>query len=464
MVRRSGYVTFASLAVMLAAGTARAQTPPADAPPPEAPPPAADAPVAAPPLAVPAEMPAPPAPAPAPLSPAPTPVAPSQLKIDIPNGTNIRLGVLFQPAYQVAGSVSRNGYSEDFFMRRTRILIGGSIMGAFDYFFDTDFANIGLSANSAGTMTDAMGMSSATSNTRKMIPGMNIQDAFVTWKSLGDAFKVDVGYMLPPLSHNAIQGATTLYGWDYFAFTFLHNAGFSQNGAATAANPALAGVIAGTTSVGRDMGVQVRGLVGDGKLEYRLGGFQGVRSVTNADDPTSSNAPRVAARLQLNLLDAESSFFYAGSYLGKKKIASIGASFDYQKAPTSSSFDDAYRTWDVDAFVDMPAGPGVFTFQGDFIGYHGGLVIPGLPKNTIGSEVGYLIGDVNISPIVRYERRWGGQVEGTDIPAIDRYALGVGFWPFGHSANVKVFYSRIQQENAMHGANQVNAQLQLYYY
>lgn len=465
MVRRSGFATFALFAALSVAATARAQTPPADAPPPEAPPPAADAPVMAPPVVAPAELPPPPPPPPLVMAPvAAPPAAPPSLKIEVPNGTNIRLGVLFQPAYQVAGSVSRSGYSEDFFIRRTRILVGGSIMGAFDYFLDTDFANLGLSANSAGTTTDAMGMTAAMDNTRKMIPGMNIQDAFVTWKSLGDPFKVDVGYMLPPLSHNAVQGATTLYGWDYFAFTFLHNAGFSQNGAATAANPALAGVVAGTLSVGRDVGVQARGLVGGGKLEYRVGAFQGIRSVTNASDPTSSNAPRVAARLQLNLLDAETGFFYSGSYLGKKKIASIGASFDYQKAPTSSSFDDAYRTWDVDAFVDMPAGPGVFTFQGDYIGYHGGLLIPGLPKNTIGSEVGYLVGDFNISPIARYERRWGGQLAGADIATIDRYALGLGFWPFGHNANVKVFYSRIQQENALHGANQVNAQLQVYFY
>ena len=53
---------------------------------------------------------------------------------------------------------------------------------------------------------------------------MNIQDAFATAKPFGDVFKIDAGYMLPPLSHNAIQGAGTLYSWDYFANSFRSTA------------------------------------------------------------------------------------------------------------------------------------------------------------------------------------------------------------------------------------------------
>ena len=58
----------------------------------------------------------------------------------------------------------------------------------------------------------------------KNTPGMNIQDAFATAKPFGDVFKVDAGYMLPPLAHNAIQGAGTLYSWDYFANSFRSTA------------------------------------------------------------------------------------------------------------------------------------------------------------------------------------------------------------------------------------------------
>jgi len=442
-----------AVSLTLGGGTvafAQAEPPPAAEPPPpavEVPPP-------------PAELPPPPPPAPmaiAALSPPPA-AAPAQLKLDLPNGTNIRFGVLLQPQFQVLGFNNRDGYSTDFFIHRTRLLVGGSIMGAFDYFLDTEFANIGIATATAGT--DAM--MAATSNARKTIPGMNLLDVFVTWKSLGDQFKVDVGYMLPPLGHNAVQGAGTLFGLDYNAYSFsLHNAPFSQNPAATAANPAAAGIVPGTASTGRDVGVQLRGLVVGGMLEYRVGAFQGIRTAATADDALSSNMPRIAARLQLNLMDAEPGFFYSGTYLGKKKIVSIGAAFDYQKALTSSSFDDAYHMFALDGFVDLPLPGGVLTIQENFMGWHGGMLLPGLPKWTDTIEAGYTFLDVKISPIVRYERAWGGMGYVTQ----QRFSGGLAFWPFGHNANLKVFYSRLNVDSpTLRGVNQVNAQLQLYFF
>ncbi|HEY8923464.1 MAG TPA: porin [Polyangia bacterium] len=380
------------------------------------------------------------------------------MKIETPNGNSIRFGLLLQPQYQVLGFNARDGYSSDLFIHRTRLLVGGTVMGAFDYFLDTEFANIGIATATTGT--DAMMV--ATSNARKTIPGMNLLDVFATWKSLGDEFKVDVGYMLPPLGHNAVQGATTLFGLDYNAYSFgLHNAPFSQNPAASATNPAANGVVPGTASTGRDVGVQLRGLVLGGMLEYRVGAFQGIRTANTPDDALSSNMPRFAARLQLNLMDAEPGFFYAGTYLGKKKIVSIGAAFDYQKALTSSSFDNAYHMFALDGFVDLPMGGGVLTVQENFNGWHGGTLIAGLPKWTNTIEAGFTFLDINLSPIVRYERAWG------DFAAQDRYSGGLAFWPFGHNANVKLFYSRINIDNAalLHkGVNQVNAQLQLYFF
>jgi len=333
----------------------------------------------------------------APPPPPPASAAPA-LKLEMANGTNIKFGLLVQPQFQVAGTTAGSGYAENLFVRRTRILIGGSVMGIFDYFFDTDFPNIG---QASAVPANAMAMTPA--STTKATPGLNVQDIFVTWKAAGDAFKVDIGYMLPPQSHNALQGAGTLYGWDYYAFSFLHGNGFGQN----ALSP-----------VGRDTGLQIRGLVAGGMLEYRLGAFQGIRSLAVAGgDPASSNMPRFAARVQLNLMDAEPGFFYAGTYLGKKKIVSVGASFDYQKNPVSgSSFDDAYHTFDVDAFVDMPLGEGVLTVQDDFVGWHGGTMIPGLPKWTETIEAGYNITSAMISPIVRYERRWGGTAMVNGMP------------------------------------------------
>ena len=95
-----------------------------------------------------------------------------------------------------------SGFSNDLFIRRTRILVGGTLFGVLEYFVDTDYPNLFLQNVPAST-TDNTTMpptTTTTANALKNVPGMNIQDAFITWKAMGDMLKVDVGYMLPPLA------------------------------------------------------------------------------------------------------------------------------------------------------------------------------------------------------------------------------------------------------------------------
>jgi hypothetical protein len=69
-----------------------------------------------------------------------------------------------------------------------------------------------------------------------------------------------------------------------------------------------------------------------GHLEYRLGAFQGLRAQEVGTDVASNNFFRIDGRIQVNLLDAEPGFFYAGTYLGAKKILSLGGAFDFQSS------------------------------------------------------------------------------------------------------------------------------------
>jgi hypothetical protein len=284
-------------------------------------------------------------------------------------------------------------------------------------------------------------MTMAAASTVKLTPGMNVQDAFITWKAIGDLFKIDVGYMLPPLAHNAVQGATTLYSWDYFAFSFL----------------STAGTIMGTQSspVGRDAGVQLRGLVFDGHLEYRAGLFQGRRDADAGNNIGSDNFFRFTGRLQLNLLDPEPGFFYAGSYLGKKKILSIGITGDTQKS---------YHYYGGDVFADLPLGPGIFTAQVDVVHMTGGTFLALAKQTALMSEVGFNFAGLNLSPIFRFEHLWGGTSSGgTTSPDQTHVGGGLAFWPYGHNSNIKAFYLRNTQAGSAHGDNQVNVQWQLYF-
>ena len=367
-----------------------------------------------------------------------SPPAASPLKIEGKNGTSIRLGLLLQPQLQAVNNPEMSGYSKNLYLRRARILVGGTIFDKVEFFVDTDYPNLFLSSNTGTTEAP---------DYLKSTPGMNVQDAFATYKAFGDYIKVDAGYMLPPMAHNAVQGATTLYSWDYFGYTFQHNtnnAVFRSSGG----------------PVGRDAGVQLRGLVVDGHIEYRVGLFQGLRENQTTGQPTNDVAARnffrATGRLQINLLDPETGFFYAGSYLGAKKILSIGGSADIQ---------DKYKYFAGDVFVDMPLGPGVVTGQIDVAHWDGGTFIPLLAKQTaLMGEAGYNIANIWVNPIVRGEKRWGSTGSGGTATIADEYRLGggVAFWPYGHNTNVKAFYTYIKTTGAPKGYNQFNLQWQVY--
>ncbi len=363
-----------------------------------------------------------------------TAIAPSQspFKIETPNGSSIKIGLLLQPQFQMMGSNSADGYAYNLYIRRTRVLLGGTLFGAIDYFFETDYPNLFLANAETGVKT---------------APGLNIQDAFATAHPFGDMVKLDVGYMLPPLAHNAVQGAGTLYSYDYFSNSFN-----------STANTVLG---SSASPVGRDTGVQLRGLLADGHLEYRAGLFQGLRHGQTTDPVTmevtevgSRNFFRFAARLQINLLDPETGFFYAGTYLGAKRILSIGGSVDLQSS---------YHYYGADAFADLPAGPGVFTAQVNFAHWNGGTFAPMLPKEyAIMAEAGYNVAAIRVSPILRFEELWD-EAGATTVHAA-RYSGGLGWWPYGHTSNLKLFYTQVRETNEAHALNQVNLQWQVYFF
>jgi len=356
--------------------------------------------------------------------------APAPLKIETPN-SSLKLGVLFQPQYEMAGSATLSGVSHNLFVRRVRFLAGATLFKNIEFFFDTDYPDLFKATQDTGV---------------KNTPGLNVQDAFGTFKAVGDAFKIDMGYMLPPSTHNADQGAGTLYSWDYFTNSFRNSNAFNSSAA----------------PVGRDAGVQLRGLVLDNHLEYRVGLFQGRRYAQSMDGKVGGrNFFRFAARAQVNIFDAETGFFYSGTYLGTKKVLSFGGTVDAQ---------GDYIHWGADAFLDLPLGPGVLTAQANLAHYDGkdylvagGVTTGPLPKQTsIMGEVGYLIDAINLSPIVRFERQ---TVSPTGAPTVHetRIAGGLAFWPYGHAFNIKAFFQRVNPDAAMqHGFNQINLQTQVY--
>jgi hypothetical protein len=343
-----------------------------------------------------------------------------QLKLEGPHGTSIRFGTLTQVQYEALGSFAEHDVAQNFMLRRTMLLLGGTILHDLEYFIDTDFVDL---FKAAGDQSVKNG------------PGISLKDVFITYAGFGDVLKIDGGLMLPPQSHSALQGAPFLYGLDFFLNTYRH-----QNVFGTAAN-----------SFGRDVGIQLRGLVFNSHLEYRAGVFQGKRQAPEGTHPGSRNPFRAAGRVQLNLLDAETGYFYRGTYLGEKRIASVGASFDVQPSDNGT-----YRAFAADAIWDIEGITGQFNFvarDGD-----GWVALP--KQNAVSAEAGYLIPILRSSFIARVEHRWGpGR-------AIDETAFGgtIAFWAFNHTSNIKIAYLRLKPGASKRDADQFVAQWQLAFF
>jgi hypothetical protein len=415
-MREATWSSVIALGVLLGSPMVLAQAEPPPPPPPPAPEPPPPPPPEPPPPSAIVEAPiAVPAPAPAAAP------APGGLKIDGPN-TSIKLGFLLQPGFEYdAGTATTDTKQDYFFLRRARLMVGMTLESDFEVFAETDAPNLGRPAGVGGNA------------------GAFMQDAYITWKPATE-FKVDAGMMLVPFSHNAIQGAGTLYGWDYYAFTFL------QSGPLT-------------NYAGRDTGVQLRGLLID-RLEYRVGLFQGNRAAPPMAPPgmpappaPSRTAMRFMARIQFNVLDPETGYFYAGTYGGSKKILSLGAAIDHQ---------DDYNGIAGDAFLDLPIGDDVLTAQLNVLRFDGGTWI-GLAKQTdIMAEAGYRLGALKISPIVRFEDQIIASPS-MATPNVMRIGVGLVWWLMAHNLNLKLFYTYVKPDNDMLKAwSQINLQMQFY--
>jgi hypothetical protein len=245
---------------------------------------------------------------------------------------------------------------------------------------------------------------------------------------------IDGGLMLPPLSRNSLQGAPFLNGLDFFASSYVHAGAFGSS----------------SNSFGRDVGLQARGIVPGGLVEYRVGVFQGRRRVADDEGVAASNSFRLAGRLQLNLLDPEKVYFLRGTWLGEKRLLSFAGSYDFQYSGEGS-----YLGYSFDALLDADN----VTAQVEYLYRDGGarVVLP-VQRGWI-AEAGYRIPGVNLSPIARFERRAGPDA----FPDETLIGGGLSLWAFGHNSNLKIYYIRGVRDEGP-GYDQFKGQWQVFYF
>lgn len=342
----------------------------------------------------------------------------AQATIKVGDDVSIRFGVLLQGWADWTEDVVAEGYSQNLYLRRARLLVGGQVAPNITFFIETDNPNLGRAPKALGS-------------------GFILQDALAEIK-FSDPLTISAGLMFVPFCRNCIQSAATLLSLDYSSFSFL-------------ATPAT------QSSVGRDIGFQAKGYFNGNRIEYRVGAFQGFRAAAAPGAPAARNPLRTVGRLQINLLDPETpGIFYTGTYLGTKRVLAIGGGVDMQAGPG-----DNYQAFAIDAFLDHPITDSVsVTAQVDYLMYDGGQTFAIGEQNDLFVEAGLYIKPLRLLPFVRYESQDFDLATATDNT---RYQAGFTYFMRGHNANLKVAYTRLDPD-AGDAGNQFTAQLQVFYY
>lgn len=343
-----------------------------------------------------------------------------------------------------AQAFSQNTYDKDagettadetwpygFQLRRARLIFSGQAAKNVEFFLETDDINIGKTGPAANYPADTEHTDSSEAKITDQ-KGTYVQDAYINYK-IADELEVSIGMMLLPFMHENRESAVSLLGVDYN----------------TCVVP-----LGNTTNVWRDTGIEIRGLLFEtaakkkGLFDYRLGVWRGFAdrntqgSPEKNDDINRESNPRYCGRIQLNIVDAETGFFYSGNYLGKKSIFSIGGGADYQNDAVRNPGDKLkpYFAWTVDTTIDLPLGNDyVLTMQGAFVRvknkpYESG---DGYSSGQFGyfAQAGFLLFK-RIQPVLKY-LKWND----SDLDYMQEYFIGgVGFFIDGHKANIKAEY------------------------
>jgi hypothetical protein len=443
---RSARLTCLVLVPVLAPLAARADEAP---PPPASPgPPAAEAAGPAEPAGpIPAIAPEPPAPAAA-AAPAATivsyPTMGKSHEIRLSDDVWFRLGLQaqawadFQQDANVRPDGRDGGYAENLFFRRVRVIFGAQLYKNVNVFLLLDSPNLG---KATGSETNP-----------KTFGPVIVTDAFAEVR-FHEAFALQGGLMLVPLTRNILQSTTTYLGLDF------------GNTSAIVAGPTQ-------TSGLRDAGFQATGQLFGQHLEYRVGIFQGVRNPAPMDMPPTAAAQnpfRLTGYLQANFFDPEKGYVFNGTYFGKKKVLGIALGSDYQKGTDASP----YYALSTSAFAAIPlagAAPG----GGDeiagllqLIHYDGEETLPAIAaQNDVLAEAAYYNKALHISVFGKLEsKRFSDEAAHPG----NTVWMGGGFkyYVAEASCNFTFAYNRAQFPDAgenKNSTNQLTAQMQLFYY
>jgi hypothetical protein len=339
--------------------------------------------------------------------------ASGQATIKVNENVNFRLGILLQAWVNFQQLPRSDRYTQEIFLRRSRFLFGGQIARDVTFFIQMDGGSLGRTTNGVKPLTTFF-----------------VQDAFMSVGYAKDQF-LDAGLILPATSRGTLASTATILPLDYGVTGFLSSEATNSNAA-------------------RDLGLQARGWLARGRVEYRVGVLEGHR------DSLPTNPLRYNARIQVQLLDPEAKVVFPQDvYLTAARALALVAFGEVQQD---------YNAYTFEAFFSHPLGAGAqVTAQVNDITYNGGTTFPGLlGQHTYSGEAGLYFKRSKLMPFAHYEtQRHEGTVH--DALDLDRYQLGLTYYWRGFNGNVKGAWVRVTP-NTGPSSNQFTMQLQAFYY
>jgi hypothetical protein len=352
-------------------------------------------------------------------------------KMEFDEETKGEIGIWMQTSYQWVedGKINEGKYEDvnDFMLRRVYMYLKGDVTKYVSFFTHLASDKVGMEKPTGGTLDDSgLGLGS----------GVAWRDLWITL-NLHEAFMIQMGRMYVPLTRN--------YGTTSTKCMLPVDLPFLQGGSR--------GGIFYAQKVGRDDGLTLWGNPLDGHLQYRFMISEGVENDNNPEDNL-----RFVGRLSVSLLEPETTWFNKGTYLGEKKVLSLGFGMDRQDDLTLGGREDQdNRVWTVDAFFDHPVGAGAVTLEAAYIDirdctqggpnfYHD--LEAGDDAENWYINAGYLLpgsmGPGRLQPYIRYET-----VDVDDKNETDFWSGGFNYYikGKGHDCKLTADYMYVDPDN-----------------
>lgn len=207
----------------------------------------------------------------------------------------------------------------------------------------------------------------------------------------------------------------------------------------------------------RDYGAVLWGNLMDDKVQYKLAVMEGIDS---PDSPKSNL--RYSGRVHLTLLEPENLPIYFGTYIGRKKVLTVGAG--YQLEPdavygnvAARAAESDYQAWTYDIYLEYPTdNAGTITASAAYLetdfdeAYKHGDPDPVAvgqdgEKNGWYAKLGYLlpkkVGPGQLQFFGRLENWEFAQLQGILDQEIDWLGVGFNYFLKGHDLRLTLEYS-----------------------